>query len=126
MNDPIIATDDNRSAQQDTPITIDVLENDQNVDGDSLTVSVSSPPANGNVVVNGDGTLRYTPDAGFTGTDTFTYTITSPSGVTIVANFAATLEYTHSRRMRERSQLKCPLSRAIAELSTNDFERNSS
>ena len=44
-------------------------------DGDSLFVVSNSNPANGTVQVNADGSFVYTPDAGFVGTDHFTYTI---------------------------------------------------
>ncbi|NND60857.1 MAG: tandem-95 repeat protein [Gammaproteobacteria bacterium] len=85
------AVDDAATTDQDMAVTVDVLANDSDVDGDSLTVASVTQPANGNVVDNGDGTVTYTPDAGFFGTDTFTYTVTdgtasSSATVTVTVN----------------------------------------
>jgi hypothetical protein len=62
-----------------------VLSNDSDADGDTLSVSQHTDPANGSVVVNTDGSLTYTPDPGFTGTDSFTY---QASDGTILSNVA--------------------------------------
>jgi uncharacterized repeat protein (TIGR01451 family) len=43
---------------------------------DSRNIVANSQPANGTVTVNADGSFSYTPAEGFTGTDTFTYTVT--------------------------------------------------
>lgn len=56
-------------------VTITVLNNDSDPDGDDLVVTIVSPPSNGSVVVNGDGSITYSPDNGFVGTDLFTYQI---------------------------------------------------
>ena len=75
---------------EDTPTTITVLGNDSDVDGDTLSVTSASDPANGTVVINPDGTIGYTPDADFTGTDTFTYTISDGNGGTDTATVTVT------------------------------------
>jgi uncharacterized repeat protein (TIGR01451 family) len=75
VNDDPVAADDSASANEDTSVTISVLANDSDVDGDSLTVSGVSDPAHGSVVINANGTVTYTPDTGFSGLDSFTYTI---------------------------------------------------
>jgi hypothetical protein len=54
-------------------VTLDVLANDVDADGNPLTASVASGPAHGTVTVAADGRLVYTPDAGFVGTDSFSY-----------------------------------------------------
>ncbi len=55
-----------------------VLSNDVDPDGDPFSsIRVVSEPANGTVVLNGDGTFRYTPDANFFGVDRFDYVVTS-------------------------------------------------
>lgn len=57
-------------------MVIDVRHNDSDPDGDSLTTpSVVTIPNHGGASVNPDGTITYTPDPGYTGTDTFTYVI---------------------------------------------------
>jgi Esterase-like activity of phytase/Bacterial Ig domain len=53
-------------------ITGNVLRNDHG----ATAVVRHTDPTNGTLTVNADGTIAYTPNAGFTGTDTFTYTAT--------------------------------------------------
>ena len=77
------AVNDSASGEQDTPIeSIDVLSNDSDPDGDTLTVDTSSPPqaGHGTVTVNADDTLRYVPDPGHNGADTIVYRITDGQG----------------------------------------------
>ena len=89
VNDPPVARPDTATTNEDTPVTVAVLANDTDIDGNPLTVTAASAP-NGTVVINPDGTIRYTPNANFNGTDTITYTIsdgqggTSTSTVTVV------------------------------------------
>ncbi|CAH1519954.1 hypothetical protein THZG08_10230 [Vibrio owensii] len=73
---------DSANIVEDTPTILDVLDNDS-FEGQSPVVTVESGdgPTNGNVVVNSDGTITYTPDQDYNGTDEFTYTVTS-GGVT--------------------------------------------
>jgi hypothetical protein len=74
-NNPPAAVDDSAETDVNVGTTIDVLTNDTDLDGDTLTVTNVTQPANGSVVDNGDGTVTYTPNANFTGTDEFEYTI---------------------------------------------------
>lgn len=73
-NEPPVANADEAVTEEDRAVNIPVLANDTDPDGDALSVSGASDPANGSVTVNADNTVTYTPDAGFVGTDTFTYT----------------------------------------------------
>jgi subtilisin family serine protease len=73
-NEPPVANDDTAVTEEDKAVTIAVLANDTDPDNDALTVSGASDAANGTVVVNADNTVTYTPDPGFVGTDTFSYT----------------------------------------------------
>ena len=75
VNDPPMANDDSTTTQEDTPVTIDVLSNDIDVDGDTLTVTTVTQGRNGSVTINPDNTLSYNPNADFYGTDAFTYTV---------------------------------------------------
>lgn len=75
-NRPPVAVGDRATTRTGTPVTIPVLANDSDPNGDRLSVVSVSTPAHGSVAVNADGTLTYRPAAGFAGgTDTFTYTI---------------------------------------------------
>ena len=72
-NDAPTGTDDSASTTEDTAVTIDVLANDTDDDGDVLTITNLSTPAHGTASINA-GKVVYTPNANFNGTDTFTYT----------------------------------------------------
>ncbi len=65
-----------------TAVTVDVVANDTDATGTIVpsTVLVSTPPADGTAVNNGDGTITYTPAASFTGTDTLQYTVADTTG----------------------------------------------
>ena len=71
----VVANDDAETTLPDTPVTIDILTNDFDPQGDTFTITVVDDPSNGTVTQNPDGTVTYLPDPGFTGTDVFTYTI---------------------------------------------------
>jgi hypothetical protein len=72
VNDAPIAEDDD-DATEGSPVTIGVLANDVDPDGDPLSVQPGSAPQHGEILINPDGTVTYTPNPGFVGTDTFTY-----------------------------------------------------
>ncbi|MBE16301.1 MAG: hypothetical protein CL867_08615 [Cytophagaceae bacterium] len=76
--------DDTATTPEDTPVDIDVLANDDFDPGSMVDVTDLSDPANGTVTINPDGTVTYTPDPDFNGTDTFDYTVTvtNPDGST--------------------------------------------
>jgi len=80
VNDAPIAQDDAAETSEEAPVEISVLDNDSDVEGDPLEVTGTSDPANGEVEVNLDGTITYTPAFDFQGTDTFTYTIADGNG----------------------------------------------
>ena len=65
--------------------------NDANVDGDGLTITNFTQPSNGTVFDNGDGTFTYTPAAGFSGVDSFVYTLADPDGNTSTASVVVTV-----------------------------------
>ncbi len=79
VNDAPVANPSNASTAEDTPVVVPVLANDTDVDGDPLTVTAATAP-NGTIVINPDGTVTYTPNANFNGTDTITYTISDGQG----------------------------------------------
>ncbi len=73
-NQPPIANPDSASTPYRTPVTIDVLANDSDPDGDTIGVGMRTNGAHG-IAVKTDDTIIYTPKAGFWGTDTFTYIV---------------------------------------------------
>ncbi len=92
-NMPPDAVDDSATTHQVTPVTIDVLANDSDPDGDPLTVDGFTDPANGLVTDNGDGTLTYEPDSNYwEAVDSFTYTISDGQGGTAIATVTIHIE----------------------------------
>jgi hypothetical protein len=79
-NNPV-ATNDMDQTDEDVAVTINVLANDSDPDGDPLTVTAASAQ-NGSVVINGDQSLTYTPNADFFGSDSISYTIEDANGGT--------------------------------------------
>ncbi|MEJ5992768.1 Ig-like domain-containing protein, partial [Ramlibacter sp. PS3R-8] len=82
-NDAPVAQGDSASTVKDAPVVIamaTLLANDGDIDGDTLTISSFTQPANGTIVDNLDGTFTYQPAAGFTGPDSFTYTVSDGNG----------------------------------------------
>ena len=94
------ATNDTASTSQGNLITIDVLNNDSDPETDPLTLSVTANGSNGNAVVNNNGTpailtddtIDYTPNAAFTGADTFTYQVDDGNGGTDTATVTVTVD----------------------------------
>jgi VCBS repeat-containing protein len=72
-----MARDDSYTTDENTSLNIPapgILENDTDPDEeDTLTAILLSSPSNGSLALGSDGSFTYTPDAGFTGTDSFTY-----------------------------------------------------
>ncbi|EOE6189556.1 tandem-95 repeat protein, partial [Vibrio parahaemolyticus] len=76
VNDSPVAVDDTTSIQEDTAVTIDVLPNDTDVDGDKLSIqSASVPEAQGKVEIV-DGKLVFTPAENFNGDAEIAYIVT--------------------------------------------------
>ena len=72
VNDPPNAVDDSATTGQDRAVTISVLANDTDIEGDALTIASVSQPNHGTAAIAGNA-VTYTPDPGFSGTDRFTY-----------------------------------------------------
>ena len=84
------AVDDSFDSNLDS---LDVLQNDTPVDeSDELTVAEYSQGEHGKVSLNDDGTLNYTPEDGFVGTDEFTYSVTDGDTVSETASVSVTVE----------------------------------
>ncbi|EIM7932923.1 tandem-95 repeat protein, partial [Vibrio parahaemolyticus] len=76
VNDSPVAVDDTTSIQEDTVVTIDVLTNDTDVDGDKLSIESASVPKEQGTVEVVDGKLVFTPAENFNGDAEITYTVT--------------------------------------------------
>ena len=85
VNDSPVAVVDSTSVEQDSAaITLDVLINDSDIDGDVLTVQSAVSAGSGDVQIN-DNKIVYTPASGFNGTEIITYTIVDAAQATASA-----------------------------------------
>jgi hypothetical protein len=84
QNEPPVATDDSYQADEGTTLSVPaadgVLANDVDPDGDKLTAAAVTQPDFGTLHLAANGSFTYTPVAGFTGTDSFTYQATDGDG----------------------------------------------
>ena len=77
-NDPPVAQPDSYTAVADVDKTVKVpgvLANDDDADGDQLTIDVIQEPAHGNLDEHSDGSFKYKADKGYSGTDIWTYRV---------------------------------------------------
>lgn len=81
---PPSTTADTLTINEDTPVTIDVLFNDFDVDGVIVrsTLAISQPPQHGTVTIDSGNRVRYVPTLNYFGTDTFRYTVRDNEGNT--------------------------------------------
>src|SRR5688500_7247000 len=75
---PPVATNDTFNINKNNQVTLPVLSNDFDIDGDLLTLTVLVPPANGNATLSGNQ-LTYLPNLNYVGTDSFTYVVCDPA-----------------------------------------------
>jgi hypothetical protein len=90
LNDPPVAVDDAATTPEDTAVTITVLGNDTDADGETLTVDSVTQSPGGAVTTNGT-TVTFTPSANLSGTYHFTYTVRDPAGSLDTASVAVTV-----------------------------------
>jgi VCBS repeat-containing protein len=111
VNQAPVAQDDGYSVDQDNVLTasvtalnacaiaagtptapVGVLNNDTDPNGDPLTSVLVGGPANGTLAFNADGTFTYTPNAGWSGTDSFTYRASDGQADSNVATVMITVQ----------------------------------
>jgi VCBS repeat-containing protein len=90
-NDAPVAVDDTATLNEDASAVINVLANDSDLDGDTLSLDSVTQPDHGTVAINADGTVTYTPDANYNGADSFTYSISDGAGGTATASVSLTV-----------------------------------
>jgi hypothetical protein len=84
-NRPPVAVEDKVTAHAGKAVTVNVLGNDRDPDGDALTLASLTQPAKGSVRIE-NGKAVYTPLTAFVGTDRFTYTVRDAKGATATAS----------------------------------------
>jgi hypothetical protein len=93
VNHPPVANADSATTNEETPVTISVLANDTDIDGDTLAISGVSQGAHGGVVINGTSSVTYTPAANYFGSDSFSYTVSDGQGGTATATVSITVNF---------------------------------
>jgi outer membrane protein OmpA-like peptidoglycan-associated protein len=76
-----VANPDRATTRRNQPVTLDVLANDSDPAGDTLTLVAVANPAQGAVTFTAAGRVTYTPRPGFAGIDRFTYRIRNGAGL---------------------------------------------
>ncbi len=97
VNDDPEANNDLSSINEDSGAnTISVLTNDEDIDGDTLTISDVTQGQHGTVVITGGGSgLTYEPDSDFSGMDSFTYSVSDGHGGIDTASVAVQIDDTN-------------------------------
>ena len=99
VNDNPVANDDSATTEEDVAVTINLVANDTDIDGDSLSIESVGTASNGSVVNNGNGTVTYTPNAGFFGSDSFTYVVSDGSATDTATVRVTVTEVTTSEQV---------------------------
>ncbi|TMQ22937.1 MAG: tandem-95 repeat protein, partial [Deltaproteobacteria bacterium] len=79
------------STDEDSPVTVDVVANDSDVDGDALAIASITQPAHGSAAIADGHHVTYTPAADYNGPDAFRYTISDGNGGQASATVAITV-----------------------------------
>jgi len=90
LNQPPVAVNDNVVAQINSAVTVNVLANDSDPEGETPSLVSYTQGANGTVAA-AEGGLTYTPNLDFYGTDSFTYTIKDSKNATATATVTVTV-----------------------------------
>ncbi|WP_409334744.1 DUF4082 domain-containing protein [Bradyrhizobium neotropicale] len=96
---PVAANDVGPNVTQNTAVTLtaaSLISNDSDPNGDPLTITAVSGASHGTVTLNvqsnpQNNTITFTPDAGYTGNASFTYTVSDGRGGTATANVSLTV-----------------------------------
>ncbi|MGE0452153.1 MAG: Ig-like domain-containing protein [Vicinamibacteria bacterium] len=92
VNDPPVAQPDTATTTANTPVSIPVLANDSDPDGDALGVAALGNPTYGTVSLDSSGAVVYTPAAGFSGSDSFTYYVSDGTPSRAAGTVSVTVE----------------------------------
>jgi VCBS repeat-containing protein len=95
VNDPPVAVNDAYAAISGQILNVNagsgVLDNDSDIDSQTLAVALAAGPAHGTLTLNPDGSFSYTSTAGFSGADSFTYTVSDGSATSNTATVTITV-----------------------------------
>lgn len=107
------AGDDAASMFEDQSVTISVLSNDSDPNGDALRVVAVGSPRHGSAAVNPDGSIVYTPAADFNGTDSFPYTVSDVHGASATAVVTVTVAPVNDAPVASDDSANCEKNRYV-------------
>ncbi len=117
-----VANDDNATTQRGVAVTIDVLANDSDADGDALNIVAFTQPASGSVSQQGEQ-LVYQPAAEFAGDDQFSYTISDGRGGQDTAQVSITVLFANRPPVANPDEASGPAGVPIVvDVLANDFD----
>jgi gliding motility-associated-like protein len=91
-----VANDDAATTTKNVAKAINVLANDSDLDDGFGSITIYTQPAHGNVVVNANRTITYTPDANYVGSDEFVYMLQDVDGDYDLATVTVTVSDTQN------------------------------
>ena len=103
VNDRPSAGNDGYSATAGTALVRaapGVLANDSDIDGDALTAVLATSPSHGTLTLNANGGFTYTPAAGYSGPDSFTYQASDGVATSDTATVSITVTPASAATMR--------------------------
>lgn len=91
VNDAPDARADAAATDEDTAVLLDLLANDSDRDGDALSIVDVGDAEHGSVTIGTDGSVLYTPETDFSGTDSFSYEVSDGNGGVVDATATVTV-----------------------------------
>jgi hypothetical protein len=132
VNDDPVAINDGAAASEDTPITItaaSLIANDTDVDiatnGDTLSISAVGNASGGQVALDGNGDVVFTPNADYSGMATFDYTVSDGNGGTDTATVTVNVAAVADAPTVSASNVMAQGSGAIQLATEDEFQVNS-
>jgi hypothetical protein len=113
-NNPPAAVDDTAATNEDTPITMDVLSNDSDPDGDLLSVASVTQPSAGSATITAGNFVTYAPAANFNGSDLFTYTASDGRGGRSTATVTVTVNPVNDAPVANNQSVTTGLNTSVA------------
>lgn len=122
-NVPPNAVNDSFSTNKNTHYDLSAVANDTDAGGDALRITFISDPAHGEAQLYAPGVIRYRPDTNYTGSDSFTYTLTDEDGATDGATVSVTVANVNGPPVANPDTIFAPINTArVVDPRVNDTD----